>query len=225
MSIHADTIYDAASVSGATVYTVSDHASDAEAARTAENENQADAIAGVDGNDKTNGVSDILFDLTRQETRAYSHCLRAHVRQLLESRRTAEQNPERAAGFRVLKAPDVPSVLIELGYLSNAKDAASLVSTEWRDATSTRLAAAIDAFFAVRGSNLGAAAPRSPQRPGQRHSQRPPKTNNARSAVNARFAVAGGPRRAYILAAAPLRRRTPWARQIINTKAPHHVPA
>lgn len=73
VSIHADTINDAASVSGATVYTVSDHASDAEAERTAENENQADAVAGVAGNDKANGVSDILADLTRQETRAYSH--------------------------------------------------------------------------------------------------------------------------------------------------------
>lgn len=59
-------------------------------------------------------------------------------------------------------APDVPSVLVELGYLSNAKDAASLVSPKWRDATSTRLAAAIDAFFAVRGSNLGAASPAQP---------------------------------------------------------------
>jgi N-acetylmuramoyl-L-alanine amidase len=155
VSVHADTIYDAASVSGATVYTVSDHATDAEAERTAEKENQADAVAGVTGNEEADGVSDILADLTRQETRAYSHVF---ARTLVNYWRVAgrlNKNPERAAGFRVLKAPDVPSVLIELGYLSNAKDAVSLVSPQWRDATSTRIAAAIDSFFAVRGNNFG----------------------------------------------------------------------
>ncbi len=162
VSIHADTIYDAVSVSGATVYTVSDHASDADAERTAENENQADSVAGIAGNEEVNGVSDILADLTRQETRAYSHVFAHTLVNYWKVAGRLNKNPERAAGFRVLMAPDVPSVLIELGYLSNAKDAASLVSPEWRDATSTRLAAAIDAFFAVRGSNLGAEKPSQP---------------------------------------------------------------
>jgi N-acetylmuramoyl-L-alanine amidase len=66
------------------------------------------------------------------------------------------KNPERAAGFWVLKAPDVPSVLIELGYLSNTKDAASLTSPQWRGATSAKVAASIDAYFAVRAGNFGA---------------------------------------------------------------------
>jgi N-acetylmuramoyl-L-alanine amidase len=162
VSIHADTIYGAASVSGATVYTVSDHATDAEAARTAEKENQADAVAGVTANDEKNGVSDILADLTRQETRAYSHVFARTLVNYWKVAGRLNKNPERAAGFRVLKAPDVPSVLIELGYLSNAKDAASLVSPQWRDATSTRLAAAIDAFFAVRGRNFGTSKPVEP---------------------------------------------------------------
>jgi N-acetylmuramoyl-L-alanine amidase len=156
VSIHADTIADAANVSGATVYTVSDHATDAEAARTAAKENQADAAAGVRADDAANGVSDILADLTRQETRAYSHVF---ARTLVNYWRVAgrlNKNPERAAGFRVLKAPDVPSVLIELGYLSNAKDAASLTSPQWRDATSAKVAVAIAAFFAVRAGNFGA---------------------------------------------------------------------
>jgi N-acetylmuramoyl-L-alanine amidase len=162
VSIHADTIYDAASVSGATVYTVSDHATDAEAERTAEKENQADAVAGVAGSEEADGVSDILADLTRQETRVYSHVFARTLVNYWKVAGRLNKNPERAAGFRVLKAPDVPSVLIELGYLSNAKDAASLVSPKWRDTTSTRLAAAVDAYFAVRGSNLGDEKPSPP---------------------------------------------------------------
>lgn len=162
VSIYADTVNDAASVSGATVYTVSDHATDAEAERTAEKENQADAVAGVSGNEEANGVSDILADLTRQETRVYSHVFARTLVNYWKVAGRLNKNPERAAGFRVLKAPDVPSVLIELGYLSNAKDAASLVSPRWRDATSARLAAAIDAYFAVRGSNFGEEKPMPP---------------------------------------------------------------
>jgi N-acetylmuramoyl-L-alanine amidase len=162
ISVHADTVNDAASVSGATVYTVSDHATDAEAARTAEKENQADTVAGVAGNEEANGVSDILADLTRQETRVYSHVFARTLVNYWKVAGRLNKNPERAAGFRVLKAPDVPSVLIELGYLSNAKDAASLVSPQWRDATSTRLAAAVDAYFAVRGSNFGEEKPAQP---------------------------------------------------------------
>ena len=73
VSIHADTLSDASDVSGATVYTVSDRASDAEAARVAQKENQADAAAGLDKTEDASDVSDILFDLTRRETRAYSH--------------------------------------------------------------------------------------------------------------------------------------------------------
>ncbi len=72
VSVHADTLAEA-DVTGATVYTVSDRASDSQAARVAEKENQSDAAAGVDGKEEANGVSDILFDLTRRETRAYSH--------------------------------------------------------------------------------------------------------------------------------------------------------
>ncbi|HLH11029.1 MAG TPA: N-acetylmuramoyl-L-alanine amidase [Methylovirgula sp.] len=159
VSVHADTISDAAQVSGATVYTLSDHATDAEAARIAEDENRADATAGVVGNDEPGDVSDILADLTRQETRAYSHVF---ARTLVNYWRVAarlNKNPERAAGFRVLKAPDVPSVLIELGYLSNPQDAANLVSAAWRESTASRVASAINAYFDVKRGNFGAAEP------------------------------------------------------------------
>jgi N-acetylmuramoyl-L-alanine amidase len=71
------------------------------------------------------------------------------------------KNPERAAGFRVLTAPDVPSVLLELGYLSNVTDGKSLVSADWRDATTGKVVAAINAFFDSRGQNATANDPAS----------------------------------------------------------------
>ncbi|MGH6848238.1 MAG: N-acetylmuramoyl-L-alanine amidase [Methylocella sp.] len=150
VSIHADTLSTAADVSGATVYTVSDRASDAEAARVAEKENQSDAAAGLDKTEDASDVSGILFDLTRRETRAYSHFF---ARTLVNYWRVAgrlNKNPRRSAGFRVLKAPDVPSVLLELGYLSNAKDGLALASEQWRDKASSQVAEAIEAFFAAR---------------------------------------------------------------------------
>ncbi|MEW6438077.1 MAG: N-acetylmuramoyl-L-alanine amidase [Pseudomonadota bacterium] len=167
VSIHADTISDASSVSGATVYTCSEHASDAEAARTAEKENQADAVAGVESKDDDSGVSDILFDLTRQETRTYSHVFARTLVNYWQVAARLNKNPERSAGFRVLKAPDVPSVLIELGYLSNAADGSALTSARWRGTTTNKVAGAIDAFFTAKGvlpekASADAAAPAVP---------------------------------------------------------------
>ncbi len=159
VSIHADTLAAEATVSGATVYTMADKASDADAARTAEQENQSDATAGIEGKEETSGVNDILFDLTRRETRTFSHVF---ARTLVNYWRVASRlnkNPERAAGFRVLTAPDVPSVLLELGYLSNVTDGKSLVSSDWRDATTGKVVAAINAFFNSRGQNSTANDP------------------------------------------------------------------
>ncbi len=159
VSIHADTLAAEATVNGATVYTMADKASDADAARTAEQENQSDATAGIEGKEERSGVNDILFDLTRQETRAFSHVF---ARTLVNYWRVASRlnkNPERAAGFRVLTAPDVPSVLLELGYLSNVTDGKSLVSSDWRDTTTGKVVAAINAFFDARGQNTMANDP------------------------------------------------------------------
>lgn len=160
VSIHADTIASATNVSGATIYTMSDHASDAEAARTAEKENQSDATAGIEGKrEPSRRVSDILLDLTRQETRAYSHVFARTLANYWKVAGRLNKNPERAAGFIVLTAPDVPSILLELGYLSNARDAKSLVSPEWREATTSRVVAAINAFFDSRGVSAAGPAP------------------------------------------------------------------
>jgi N-acetylmuramoyl-L-alanine amidase len=152
ISVHADTLSEP-DVTGATVYTVSGKASDSEAARVAEQENQSDAAAGVDGKEETNGVSDILFDLTRRETRAYSHVFAHTLANYWKVAARLNKNPERSAGFKVLTAPDVPSVLLELGYLSNEKDASALNSAEWRDKATSQVAASIDAFFAIRSPN------------------------------------------------------------------------
>jgi len=152
VSIHADTLSDASDVSGATVYTVSDRASDAEAARVAQKENQADAAAGLDKTEDASDVSDILFDLTRRETRAYSHFFAHTLTNYWRVAGRLNKNPQRSAGFRVLKAPDVPSVLLELGYLSNKTDGQALSSEQWRYKASSQVAEAIEAFFSARES-------------------------------------------------------------------------
>lgn len=150
ISIHADTLSYDGSVAGATVYTVSDRASDAEAARVAEKENQADIIAGLDGAEDQGDVSDILFDLTRRETRAYSHVFARTLVGYWQEIGSLNKNPHRSAGFRVLKAPDVPSVLLELGYLSSKSDLASLTSPQWREKATELVAKAVEGFFKDR---------------------------------------------------------------------------
>jgi len=146
LSIHADTLGEA-SVRGATVYTIAARASDAESARIAEKENLADQAAGVEDNAKTEEVGDILFDLARRETRALG---REFARTLLAKWREAgslNKNPSRSASFVVLKAHDVPSALLELGYLSSEEDLANLTSPAWRDRAAEGVAEAIETYF------------------------------------------------------------------------------
>ncbi|WP_442754888.1 N-acetylmuramoyl-L-alanine amidase [Methylocystis sp. JAN1] len=162
LSIHADTLAEG-HVEGATVYTGSTKASDAEAARIAEKENLADAAAGLDSREDVERVGDILFGLAQRETRAFS----AQFSQALIARwkeaGSLNKNPARSAGFVVLKSYDVPSVLLELGYLSSEKDLARLTSPEWRDRAAGKTAEAIEAFFAARLRE--ARAPAAPPRP------------------------------------------------------------
>jgi N-acetylmuramoyl-L-alanine amidase len=155
VSIHADMLVDEPQVAGATIYTVSDKASDAQAARFADKENQSDAIAGLDGAEGHDDVADILFDLTRRETRSYSHVFARTLVDYFGEVAKLNKNARRSAGFRVLKAPDVPSVLLELGYLSSEADSRNLVAGEWRERVSGAVAGAIDAFFKSRGDGSG----------------------------------------------------------------------
>lgn len=150
ISIHADTLSAAPSVRGFTVYTGSEKASDADAARLAEAENLSDQIAGVENEDETDEVAGILGDLTLRETRSYSHLFaRTLVGQMSEGTK-ANKNPHRSARFRVLRAPDVPSVLLELGYLSSKTDAEMMKSPAWREQTTSTIANAVNAFMAPR---------------------------------------------------------------------------
>ena len=150
VSVHADTLSEDANVSGSTVYTVADRASDAEAARIAARENAAGQGPGANRADNAD-VADILFDLKRRETRTYAHMFSRGLVASLRPEVRLNHNPERSAGFVVLKAPEFPSVLVELGYLSNAQDVQSLGSPEWRAKTATAMVKAIDAFFAGPG--------------------------------------------------------------------------
>lgn len=150
VSIHADAIR-LKNVRGATVYTVSDKASDAEAAAKAIRENLADAIAGVVVEEENQEVADILADLIRRETQSFSiRFARSLIGELATAIRMIPTNPHRFAGFRVLRAPDVPSVLLELGYLSNAEDEALMRDPAWREKAVRGLVDAIGMFAAAR---------------------------------------------------------------------------
>ena len=157
VSIHADALpRGEGDAQGATIYTLSDRASDAEAERLAEVENKADAIGGVNLTEEPTEVADILIDLAQRETRTFSN---RFARLLMgEMKRTVRMHkrPLKSAGFRVLKAPDIPSVLVELGYVSNKGDLEHLVSESWRSRTVGSMAQAIDAFFAKRLATAGA---------------------------------------------------------------------
>lgn len=146
ISLHADTIGDRG-VRGAAVYTLSEMASDQEAAELASKENRADVIAGVNTTDVSSDVSMILIELSQRETKNRS----AHFAEILmpELKKATPllRNTHRFAGFRVLKAPDVPSVLIELGFMSNSDDERNLKSREWQTRVAGSIARGVDAYF------------------------------------------------------------------------------
>jgi N-acetylmuramoyl-L-alanine amidase len=151
ISIHADALRRReGDAQGATVYTLSERASDARAARLAEAENQADVIAGLDLSAEEKDVAGILIDLARRETKTFSVQFAHTVVGTLKNATRLHQHPLKSARFVVLKAPDVPSVLVELGYVSNRADLKSLISTEWRDRTAESIVRAIEAFFGTR---------------------------------------------------------------------------
>lgn len=150
LSIHADSsAKPLQGLSGASVYTLSETASDEEAAAYAERENKADQIAGATLPPETSDVADILFDLMHRETKNFSvHFARQLVSELKQNVRLVK-NPHRFAGFRVLRAPDVPSALLELGYLTSKDDTKLLNSQEWREKTAIHLAKAINSFVSA----------------------------------------------------------------------------
>ena len=147
ISIHADSLTQAQDVRGATIYTGSERASDAEAARLAAKENQADAVAGLDASEDVQDVAGILMDLAKRETRGFSAMFARNLVEKLGGSVKLHKVPLRSAGFRVLTAPDVPSVLIELGYMSSPKDAELQNSEGWRAQAVAAVQGAVDQYF------------------------------------------------------------------------------
>jgi N-acetylmuramoyl-L-alanine amidase len=147
ISLHADSNPDAG-VSGATVYTLSESGSDKEAAALARKENQSDVIAGVDLSGENSEVAPILIGLAQRDTINRSTRLAQNlVARLSRATDMLPREPHRAAGFAVLKAPDVPAVLIELGYLSNTGDAGRMATPAWREGVAEAIASAVDVHF------------------------------------------------------------------------------
>src|SRR5437868_3597333 len=158
VSIHADAIGKGeGEAQGATIYTLSETASDAEAGRLAETENRADVIAGVDLSAEPGDVADILIDLAQRETKAFSANFAHALAKELKVTSRLHKHPLKSAGFRVLKAPDVPSVLIELGYVSSSQDLKYLLSEAWRARATDSIVQAIATFFGTRLAGAGVA--------------------------------------------------------------------
>lgn len=168
ISIHADALARGdGKARGASVYTLSETASDADSAHLAEKENKADLIAGVDLSDETDEVAGILVDLAQRETRNFSALF---ARTLVGSMKGATRmhgTPLKSAGFRVLRAHDVPSVLVELGYMSSPDDLKQLTTEAGRDRMAEAIAAGVAQFFAHKGAGGHLAAGEGNSGPGR----------------------------------------------------------
>ena len=155
LSLHADAIPQAgltATVRGATIYTLSQQASDRQARVFAQKENASDALAGVKiASAASRGrVEAILFDLMRRETAEFSERLREHLVRRLSRTISMSREPRRSAAFRVLQQPETPSVLLELGYMSNAADVKEMTRSAWQKSAAKAIAIAIDSYFTSR---------------------------------------------------------------------------
>lgn len=155
VSIHADSIGSketAQAIRGATVYTLSERASDEQARVMAEKENASDLLAGIDRGDTEakDEVRSILIDLLKRETASFSTEFSSVLVGKLGNAIPLSREPQRSAAFRVLKQTHSPSVLVELGYMSNAEDARLMTSSAWQKQVAGSLAAAVEAYFARR---------------------------------------------------------------------------
>ena len=150
ISIHADSSPFRTS-RGLSVYTLSERASDEEAAALASRENRADVIAGVDISRNGSRVAGILIDLAQRQSLLNAQKLAARIVAALDGRVEMVPRPKRSAGFAVLKAPDVASVLIEVGHLSNPKEEHQLRDPAYRARLAEGLMKGIDRYFATKG--------------------------------------------------------------------------
>jgi len=151
ISLHADSAENR-KTRGLSVYTLSETASDKEAAALAARENKVDIIYGMNLSHENRDVTEILIDLAQRETKNKSTKLADILVEVVGRRVQLLPNTHRYAGFAVLKAPDVPSVLIELGFLSNPKDEALITSSNYRQQVVDSLVQGIDNYFAYQKS-------------------------------------------------------------------------
>jgi N-acetylmuramoyl-L-alanine amidase len=158
VSMHADALSDH-SVRGASVYTLAQTASDAQTAALARTENSADRFIGKQWQGTSPEVSRILASLVRQETRTGSVRIARSLVGSLDQDLPMLQNPERHAGFVVLKAADIPSVLVEMGFMSNPHDEAALRRPDHRKMVAEAMHRAVDAYFASTGHMAEGAGP------------------------------------------------------------------
>jgi N-acetylmuramoyl-L-alanine amidase len=154
LSLHAD-VLSQGGAKGATVYTLSNEASDAATAHLAARHNRADILSGVDLTGSDDQVAGVLLDLARQETEPRSKALAEKlVASMTQAGGPMNRRPLRNAGFSVLKSADIPSVLVEVGFLSSARDLENLRNPDWRDRISAAMARGIldwrDADAAIR---------------------------------------------------------------------------
>lgn len=147
ISLHADTI-GKSNVSGASIYTLSEKASDVQTEKLADRENKADIIAGTDLSHEDKQVAGILIDLAMRDTMNQSNFF---ANTIVDSMKNGNikilEKPHRSAGFAVLKAPDIPSVLIEVGFMSNKREAQMLSRPEYRQKIARTIVSGVNAYF------------------------------------------------------------------------------
>jgi len=146
LSLHADSMANK-SMRGLSVYTLSEKASDKEAEKLAEQENSADSIIGMDLSHETQEVRHILFDLAQRESMNLATKLATQLIGELKREVKLVPNSHRFARFAVLKSPDVPSILIEMGYLSNREDEAALKKEAYRAKLMAAVVRGLDQHF------------------------------------------------------------------------------